>query len=348
MTTPTQKKALLGKLVSLSIILAALIFAAYIWQHKEHFPVSEEASIDAEVTHIAPAVGGRIIKIAVRENQLVKAGDLLFELDPVPFQLAVEQARADLALAEASLATKKRALAVQQSNATIASKQIKRSSTNLNLASTTVERLRPLAEKGFVPQQQLDQAIAMERDATVSLQQAREQEAAAHQAIDTIDSAVAAVSARQAALNLALRALQDSRVQAATAGRVVGLSVAVGETLAPFQSLFTLVNTEEWFAMANFKESELSHIKAGDCVTVYSMIDKKIPLKGQVESIGWGVKDTAHIALPRSVPYVERSLNWVKVAQRFPVRIHLHHPPEHVARLGASALVELNRGAACR
>jgi len=52
--------------------------------------------------------------------------------------------------------------------------------------------------------------------------------------------------------------------------------------------------------------------------------------------------------LPRSVPYVERSLNWVKVAQRFPVRIHLHHPPEHLARLGASALVELNRGAACR
>ncbi|MBR7777579.1 multidrug transporter subunit MdtN [Undibacterium rugosum] len=348
MNLPTQQKALIGKLISLSIILGAVIFAAYIWRHKEHFPVSEEASIDAEVTHVAAAVGGRIVKIAVRENQLVKAGDILFQLDPVPFQLAVEQARADLALAEATLATKQRALAVQQSNANIASKQIKRSSTNLNLASSTVERLRPLAAKGFVPQQQLDQAIAMERDAEISMQQAREQEAAARQAIDTVDSSLAAVSARQAALNMALRALEDSTVKAVTAGRVVGLAVAPGETLAPFQSLFTLVNTEEWFAMANFKESELSHIKAGDCVTVYSMIDKKIPIKGQVESIGWGVKDTAHIALPRSVPYVERSLNWVKVAQRFPVRIHLHHPPEHLARMGASALVELNRGAACQ
>jgi len=208
--------------------------------------------------------------------------------------------------------------------------------------------LRPLAAKGYVPQQQLDQAQVAERDAETSLQQAKEQESAATQAIDTTASAEAAVHAREAALAIAQRALEDTTVRAKTAGRVVGLSASPGEMLAPLQSLFTLINTEEWFAIANFKEIDLQHIAPGNCVTVYSMIDRELPIKGVVQGIGWGVMDTGHIVLPRSVPYVERSLNWVRVAQRFPVRIKLENPPQQITRLGASAIAEVKRGAACK
>jgi membrane fusion protein, multidrug efflux system len=76
------------------------------------------------------------------------------------------------------------------------------------------------------------------------------------------------------------------------------------------------------------------------------MIDRSQPIKGVVEGIGWGVLDEERINLPRSVPYVPRSLNWVRVAQRFAVRVRLQNPPEHLMRLGASAIVEVKHGEA--
>lgn len=107
----------------------------------------------------------------------------------------------------------------------------------------------------------------------------------------------------------------------------------------PSQSLFTLINTEEWFASANFREIDLKRVKQGDCVTI-SMIDRDTPIKGVVDSIGFGVLSEDRINVPRSAPYVEPSLNWVRVAQRFPVRIHLQEPPEQLVRIGASAIAD--------
>jgi len=348
MKTNTKKTPLVGKLISLTIIAIAIILCLYVWRQHAQLPSTDDASIDADVTHIAALVGGRINSIAVTENQHVHPGDILFQIDPVPYQLSVAQAQADLEMAKAALETKIKVLAVQQSSAKVADKQTQRSTTNLALASRTVVRLRPLAEKGYVPQQQLDQAQVAERDAETSLQQAKEQASAATQAIDTTASAEAAVHAREAALAIAQRALDDTTVRAKTAGRVVGLSASPGEMLAPLQSLFTLINTDEWFAIANFREIDLKTIASGNCVTVYSMIDKEQPIKGVVQGIGWGVMDTGHIVVPRSVPYVERSLNWVRVAQRFPVKIKLENPPPQLTRLGASAVVEINHGAACK
>src|SRR5215470_19917027 len=118
--------------------------------------------------------------------------------------------------------------------------------------------------------------------------------------------------------------------------------------VVPSQSLFTLIDTEVWYAVANFREGDLRHIAVGDCATAYSMIDRHRPIKGKVVSIGWGVLDAERINLPRSVPFVERSLNWVRVAQRFPVRIRLSNPPQQLMWLGASAVVEVKHGPACR
>jgi multidrug efflux system membrane fusion protein len=199
-----------------------------------------------------------------------------------------------------------------------------------------------------VSTQQLDQAETTEHDAETSLQQAQEQEAAANRAIDTEAGAEATVRARQAALAIARRALEDTTVRAPHAGRVVGLTVSTGEIVAPSQSLFTLVNIDEWFAVANFRETDLGAIAVGDCATVFSMIERRRSVKGVVQGIGWGVLDTDRINVPRSVPYVERSLNWVKVAQRFPVRIRLEDPPQDLMRLGATAVVEVNHGDTCK
>ena len=337
----------IGKVISIAIIAGGVATVVYVESRISEHPYTDDATIDADVVHVAAAVGGRIIELPVTENAKVSKGDLLFRLDPEPYRLAVQQAEANLEVAIGALDTRRRTIATEKSNAMIAAEQVRRAQTNLQLASRTTEGLRPLADKSFVPTQQFDQSETAQRDAATSLRQAREQEAAALHAIGTEAAAVAAVEANKAALGIARRALDDTIVRAWHDGRVVGLSVLAGEMVIPSQSLFTLISTEEWYAVANFRETYLHAISVGDCATVFSMIDRRKPIKGMVEGVGWGVLDTDRVNLPRSLPYVQRSVNWVRIAQRFPVRIRLEQPPEQLVRLGASAVVEIKHGDAC-
>jgi membrane fusion protein, multidrug efflux system len=313
-----------GRVISIAIVAFAVAFALYALHESNSYPTSSDSSIDADVVHVAAAVGGRIIELPVVENMRVAKGGLLFQIDPLPYRLALEQSAADLGIA--------------RSNATVAVDQTKSARDDHDLAARTLERLRPLASNGYVPQQQLDQAQVTERDTATKLIQAQALEA----------SAAATVEARTAALGIAQRQLDDTTVRATHNGLVVGLTVSTGEFVAPAQSLFTLINTDEWFAVGDFRETDLSSIAVGDCATAFSMLDRKVPIKGVVQGIGWGVIDQDRVNIPRSVPYVERSLNWVRVAQRFPVRIRLEEPPPDLMRLGASAVVEVKHGAACR
>jgi multidrug efflux system membrane fusion protein len=337
-----------GKVISLVVIVLGAATALYTLHESHVYPSSSDSSVDADVVHVAAQVGGRIVKIAVAENARVAKGDLLFQIDPVDYQHAVAQAEADLKLAEAQLETQRRVVSTQRSTASITEQETKNAFENHQLAKRTTARLRPLAANGYVPKQQFDQAEVSERDTGRLLVQAQERHAAAVTAIDTVAAGEAAVSARQAALAIARQRLEYTTVRAPHDGLVVGLTISSGETIAPSQSVFTLINTEEWFAVANFRETDLSAMAIGDCATVFSMLDRRTPIKGTVQGIGWGVMDTDRVNLPRSVPYVERSLNWVRVAQRFPVRVRLENPPPQLMRLGASAVVEIKHGAQCR
>ena len=347
-TAGKSRVASRDRLISVGIIVLAAALAIYAFHESTVHPTTTDSSIDADIVHVAAAVGGRIIELPVSENARVAAGDLLFQIDPLPYRLAVEQAAADLNIAEAELETRRRVLSTQRSDALIAANQTKNALQNHELAMRSLERIRPLASKGYVPKQQLDDAQVLEKDTATKLTQAQEQEAAAYRAIDTEAAAEATVLARKAALAIAQRALEDTTVRASHNGLIVSLRVSTGEMVIPSQSLFTLINTDEWFANANFRETELDWIAVGDCATVFSLIDRKVPIKGVVQGIGWGVTDQDVINIPRSVPYVERSMNWVRVAQRFPVRIRIENPPQQLMRLGASAVVEIKHGAACR
>jgi membrane fusion protein, multidrug efflux system len=337
-----------GKLLAIAVVAIGLAAAVIAAHRSATHPSTDDATIDADIVHVAPAVGGRIIKIAVKENDAVSAGDLLFQIDPLPYRLAVAQGQADLALAQAELDTRRRVVATEKSYAAVAADQVKRARTNQELADRTVERLGPLADRGYVSKQTFDQAEVAQHDAATSVRQADVQHAAALRAVGDEANAMAAVRAREAALAIAQRALDDTTVRAPHNGRVVGLTVLSGEIVVPSQSLFTLVATDEWFVVANFRETDLKAVGVGDCVTAYSMIDRRQAIEGIVEGIGSGVLDEERLNLPRSVPYVQRSLNWVRVAQRFPVRIRLHDAPPQLMRLGASAVVEVRHGAACR
>jgi multidrug efflux system membrane fusion protein len=345
-TKGIRKKRPLGLVIALLIITGAVIFAVKTLSIASLS--TDDASIDAEVVHVASPVGGRIFELPVRENQLVHKGDLLFRIDPVPYRNNVAAARAQLDVARAAVSSKQRLVESEQWNAEIASEQIGRAQENLAISQRTQDRLGPLAAKGYIPQQQFDQAKVTTTDAATSLAQAQRQNEAARSLVDTADAAIANVRAAEAALTNALRALQDTEVAAPHNGRVTGLKVSTGEVVAPSQALFTLINTEEWYATANFREIDLGRVRPGTCATVYSLVDRRSAIKGVVDSIGYGVLADDKIDIPREVPYVQPSLNWVRVAHRFPVRIRLERPPQNLVRLGASALVEINHGSQCR
>src|SRR5690606_33919116 len=126
-----------------------------------------------------------------------------------------------------------------------------------------------------------------------------------------------------------------------------GLHTARGQYLAPDQSPFTLIDNDHWYATAFFRETELHKVATGMCATVYVMADPSIAIPGRVINIGWGVSSTDLIDIPRGLPYVPKSLDWVRVAQRFPVRIEMPEPPANLMRVGASAVVRLSHDGDC-
>ncbi len=271
---PKRKRILgiAGRMASITVIIGAGAVAVHATHDSEAHPSTDDASIDAELVHVAPAVGGRLVNLAVSENSRVAKGDLLFQIDPLPYELVVAQAGADLEISRAELETRRRILKTERSNAAIAADRVKAAEENHALAERTAARLHPLGEKGYVPQQQIDQADVAVLDSATAVRQAREQRASAQQLVDTEAAAEAAVRARTAALAIAQRQLDDTTVRAPHDGIVVGLGITTGEMVAPTQSLFTLISTEEWLAIANFRETELSRLKPGDCVTAFSLL----------------------------------------------------------------------------
>jgi membrane fusion protein, multidrug efflux system len=227
-----------GAAIAAVVVLVAAV--VWIWTLSKAKPSTDDASIDVEVVHIAPLFGGCIIELPIHENELVHKGDLLLRIDPVPYQINVAAAEANLDVARAALGSKRRPVSTHRWDAEIVTQQTTRAHDNLALSERTQERLAPLAAKGYVPQQQFDQAKLAAQDATTSLAQAEKQQFAAEGAIDTADAASANVRAAASALANAHRALSDTEVRAPHDGRIVGLHISTGEVVAPLQSLFTL------------------------------------------------------------------------------------------------------------
>ncbi|WP_145544196.1 multidrug transporter subunit MdtN [Yersinia frederiksenii] len=340
-------KRQLALIVAGLIVVAAVISGWLSVRQTTLNPLAEDAELGASVVHVSSSVPGRIISLNVEENSKVQRGDLLFSIEPDLYRFRVEQAQAELKMAQAAQDTQQRTVVAEQSNAAITDEQIVRARANLKLATQTLARLQPLLPKGYVTAQQVDDAATAKHDAEVSLNQALKQSLAAEALVSTTAASEALVGARRAALAIAERELANTQIRAPHDGRVVGLTVSVGEFVIPDQAIFTLINTEHWHASAFFRETELKNISVGDCATVYVMADRQRAIQGRVEGIGWGVSSEDLLNIPRGLPYVPKSLNWVRVVQRFPVRISLDNPPEELMRVGATAVVVVRNDDGC-
>jgi membrane fusion protein, multidrug efflux system len=182
-------------------------------------------------------------------------------------------------------------------------------------AQDTLHRMEPLLPHGFETAENVDKA----RTAVTTLQAQRE-------------GAIATI-------NLEELHLSYCKVIAPFDGRVINLNISAGAHVTQGVPVFSLLDTTKWYIIAQFREAELRHMAPGSPVTVYLVSAPNQRFRGKVQGIGWAVKPEGELDLPPSgVPYVKRELNWVRVAQRFPVRIEVENPDPNLFRMGASAV----------
>jgi membrane fusion protein, multidrug efflux system len=335
----------LAQYLAWAIIITAILLVCLVYVVSTSNPKTDAAEIEAPVAHISATVPGRIIEIAVENNARVNKGDVLFRIDPEPYQLRLDQARAELKGARSEVRQGGKNLSAEQSNSQVADKQVERARLNVALAQQTLNRLEPLLEKGYVTAQQVDQARTAYNDAQVSLDQALFQSSSAETVVGTLDTRTAQVAAAEAAVALAQRDLNNTVVLAPFDGKVSGLTIAEGEYALLGAPLFSLIDIGQWEAVGFFRETELANIAVGNAADVYVMSDPNRRLTGQVVSIGWGVR-SQESATVLGMPVISNSLNWVKVAKRFPVYVHLNSPPDNLMRIGASAVMVVHSGSA--
>lgn len=331
-------RPLLGRIVGLSILVAAAGLTIYVIHYLNHSLRTDDAFVRADTIGVAPQVSGRIIRLPVRDNQPVKKGDVLFELDSLPYQYSLARARAALDAQEKQIGLQQRDVDAQKFGASAAKANIARAQAQARQAADTLDRLEPLLSKEYITAEQLDQARTARLSADAALLMARGDAARAEAAVGSVDAVVARLGELRAAVAMAEYDLDQTVVRASFDGTVVDLNIAEGEYASTGKPLFTLIDTEKWYVMANFRETELNRIRPGMTAEVFILADPSRRFTGTVQSISSGVYPEEGGGSTGGLPKVPRSINWVRVAQRFPVRIRIDNPQADLFRIGASAV----------
>ncbi len=322
---------------SLLLLVAIGLGIAVVWRVDTE-PRTDDAYAYADTINVVPEVSGRIVNLAVRDNQRVKKGDLLFELDPRPFQDALDKACATLVQLNEQIMLTQRSVNAQVFNASAARASVERAGSAARQAADTLRRMEPLVEKGYVSADELDRARTSARSTAAEFEAAKFQAREATAAISGVDALVAQRSVVQAEIATAQLNLEYSTVRAPFDGIVVSLRTTRGQHASASSPVFTLIDTTHWYVIANLRETELVNIRPGTRATVYLMSNTSIHFEGRVDSVGFGVSPEDGGAVAQGLPQVQRSINWVHVSQRFPVKILVKDPDPNLFRVGTSAV----------
>jgi multidrug efflux system membrane fusion protein len=205
--------------------------------------------------------------------------------------------------------------------------------------------MEPLLSHGYVSAEDVDRARTAQRATQAELSAAQLQAQQAAAAVSGVDALVAQRAVVTAEISLAELNLEYATVRAPFDGRIVSLKTATGQFATALKPVFTLIDTRHWYVVANFRETELKGIRTGTPATVYLMSDTGQHFRGSVDSISYGIaSDEAGLALPGGLPRIQRTLNWVHVSQRFPVKIRVENPNPELFRVGTSAVAVLQPG----
>ena len=391
----------IGRLLSATIILYAIVSSLVVLGKTNLHPRTDDAEVFANFIGIAPQVDGPITKLYVRDNQFVKKGDVLAEIDERPYAYALQHAKSDQAELEGKIVDEQRAIAAQTSGIAVAQAAVLSAEANVGKSGSAVEearagvsnaraglaraqsdlvyaddnlhRIEPLLAEQFVTVDQVDQArtlddsrreaveqarsqlklaeaslqsaIAQSSQAKAALDQSHRQVEQASHSVMTLDPLQAARSGRSSAIDTAQYNLNNCRIYAPFDARVTNLTISEGEYARTGQQMFTLIDTRTWWVIGNFRETQLKHIWPGMRADVYLLSDPTRRLSGTVESVGFGVTPDEQVIgrLSQGLPDVQRNLDWVHLASRFPVRVRISSNQPNLLRMGESAVVVLRK-----
>ena len=394
--TPVRRTNL-GKIVSVAIPVAALMTGLQVVYQTTQYPRTDDAEVFANFIGIAPQVDGPISRLAVEDNAFIKQGGLLFEIDPRPYEYALQRARSDLGTLEGQIVDQTRTVASQESAVGAAQANTESAAANINRAAAAIHeteanvvgakaalvrnqaeleyrsndlhRLQPLLAKQFVTvdhvnqastavaaqQQAVDQARSQVTAAEAQViavraqydqakaagEQSRAQLSQSQHSVLTLEPLTAQREGKVAAIRTAEYNLNNCRVHAPFDARVTNLTISQGAYAHTGQQVFTLIDTRVWWAVANFRETQLRHIRPGMHADVYVLSRPNVRYDGVVDSVGFGVQPDSSLvgSFSPSLPDVQRSLNWVHLATRYPVRVRIQAPTTEAFRLSESAVV---------
>ncbi|MGL5243404.1 MAG: multidrug transporter subunit MdtN [Kluyvera ascorbata] len=337
----TQKNVPRRKAHALALALLALVVMVFVIWRMETSPSTNDAYASADTIDVVPEVSGRIVELAVADNQQVKQGDLLFRIDPRPYEASLAKAEASLAALDKQIMLTQRSVDAQKFAAGSVEATVAKARAAAKQASDTLKRTEPLLAQGFVSAEDVDRARTAQRASEADLNAVLLQAQQAASAVSGVDALVAQRVAVQADIALTKLHLEMATVRAPFDGRVVSLKTAIGQFASAMKPVFTLIDTRRWYVIANFRETELKNIRPGTPATVHLMSDSGKAFSGKVDSIGYGVLPDDGGIVMGGLPRVARSINWVRVAQRFPVKIMVDKPDAETFRIGASAVATL-------
>jgi len=310
-------------LIGMNVVPVLVTLAFYYARSIAPFESTDDAFIEAHVTPIAPQVAGRVSEVLVHDNQLVNAGDVLLQLDPSDYEAKLDQARANLASAKSRLAQADAQFTVEQAKVEQEKANVIAAEAEAKRAEADSKRYQAVGTSG-VSESQLDLAATQSRSAAANLSAARNKQLATEAQVGlaqaSIQTAAAEIKRSEAAVRQAELDLSYTQVKAQESGYVTRRSVEAGAYIQPGQSLLSMVAREVW-VVANFKESQLTHMRAGQPVTVRVDAYPQLKLSGHVESIQSGAGARFSLFPPENA-----TGNYVKVVQRVPVKIVLEQP----------------------
>ncbi len=365
-----------AKWIIVVVVLLVAIGAYAVWSYYAVRESTDDAQVDGHINPISARVSGTVIKVLHDDNDFVQAGTLLVDLDPKDYQVAVERAKADLANAQANstaasvgvpymTTTSSNQLVAADANVKAADKEViaaqarvQEAQANYTKVSTDLKRMEQLVAKDEVSRQQYDSAVANASSSRAALDaaiaavagaesraaQARAQAEGAHTVPEQIKitqaragAASADVQKNQAILAQAGLNLDYTKILAPVTGIISKRSVEPGQVVQAGQPLFSIVDLDDIWITANFKETQLKSMKPGQRVKIHVDAYNR-DYSGTVESMGGATGSRFSLLPPENA-----TGNYVKVVQRVPVRIRIDkgEDPEHQLRPGMSAVPEV-------
>tara|TARA_R110002096_G_scaffold61443_1_gene152704 strand:- start:923 stop:2065 length:1143 start_codon:yes stop_codon:yes gene_type:complete len=355
-------------LLTLAVVAVAVVLVLGRYRHYVTNPWTRDGMVRAQVIQITSRVTGPIVEIPIVDNQLVNAGDVIFEIDPRTFQTNLDQAQANLDSTRDSL----KALASQvvastaivaeyKSGIKQAQSSIKAYKANQDDAQITYDRIKKSAVSGGVSQQdlsnslnnlniaisQFEKAEEMLIEANAFRMQAEAELAKAEADLGAPGDENAQLRAAMAELEQAQLNLEFTKVLAPVDGYVTNLDLRLGSQAVANQPVLALVDIQSFWIHGFFKEDIVGDVEIGDRAVVTLMSYPDTPLQGNVDSIGWGIAQDDGSTGEDLLPNINPTFEWIRLAQRVPVRVHLKDVPDRVKlRVGTTASVLVMKGTA--